>query len=77
MNKKYKKGKGMYNNLIYITQIGITMITSIFLGFFIGRFLDSKLGTKWILSLIFLALGTIAGLLNLFKLANLGNKKRK
>lgn len=71
------KKKGMYNNLIYITQIGISMITSIFLGFFIGKFIDNRLGTNWIFSLIFLALGIIAGFLNLFKMVTMDRKKRK
>ncbi|GMG95545.1 AtpZ/AtpI family protein [Tepidimicrobium xylanilyticum] len=75
MNNKNKKG--MYNNLIYVTQIGISMVTSILLGFFIGRFLDNKLGTNWVFSLVFLALGIIAGFLNLFKLVKIGDKKRK
>lgn len=75
MNKKNKKG--MYNNLVFITQIGITIVTSIFIGLFIGKFLDNKLGTKWVFTLIFLVMGAIGGFINLFKLTGTSSKKRK
>lgn len=75
MNKKDRQG--IYTNLALISQIGITVVVSIFIGLFIGRFLDEKLGTKWIFTMIFLVIGTLAGFMNLLKIAELGSKKRK
>ena len=74
---KKKDKQGIYRNLALITQIGIIIATSILLGLFIGRFLDDKLGTKWIFTFIFLIIGVMAGFANLFKLAGVKGKKRK
>lgn len=74
---KKQNRQEVYKSLALISQIGINMVVSIFIGFIIGKFLDNKLGTQWIFSIIFLIIGTVAGFINLFKIAELGSKKRK
>lgn len=62
-NNKYK----IYENLVFVSQIGIMMIVPIFLGVFIGNWLDSKVGTNSIFLLIFIVLGVASAFLNLYK----------
>ncbi len=41
-----KKDVGMYNNLIYISQIGIMMVTPILGGVYIGNYLEGYFHNK-------------------------------
>ena len=66
MNKK--NNKNMYKNLALITQVGLSIVTPILLGVYLGGLLDKKLNTNGVLTLIFIILGSGAGFLNLFKL---------
>lgn len=75
MNKKNQKS--MYQNLALITQIGLSIITPILVGVYLGGFMDKKIGTQMIFTLIFIILGAGAGFLNLFKLAGKKGKRRK
>lgn len=74
---KKRDNKGIYQGLALVTQLGITIITSIFLGLFIGRFIDKKVGTEMIFTLIFLVIGAGGGILNIVKLANGSRENRK
>lgn len=71
-SKKYRK----YENLILITQVGIMMIVPIILCFFIGKFIDSKLGTGNIFLFIFIIIGVAAAFVNLYKIAMRGYNKK-
>ena len=75
MNKKNQKS--MYQNLALITQIGLSIITPILVGVYLGGFMDKQVGTQMIFTLIFIILGAGAGFLNLFKLAGKKGKRRK
>lgn len=66
----------IFQNLALLTQIGIMMIVPIFIGLFIGRFLDDKLGTGNIFLLIFILIGVGAAFMNLYKIAMKDNKKK-
>lgn len=44
------------------------MITPILLGVYIGQFIDKKVGTEGIFTIIFLLIGVGGGFVNLFKL---------
>ena len=66
MNKK--NNKNMYKNLALITQVGLSIVTPILLGVYLGDLLDKKLNTNGIFTLILILLGAGAGFLNLFKL---------
>jgi ATP synthase protein I len=52
------------------TTIGFFLVISTAIGFFIGNWLDHKLGTSPWLMLVFTLLGIIAGFRELIKLAN-------
>lgn len=73
-NKKYR---GSLKNLALITQIGLSVITPIILGVYLGQFIDNKLGTNGIFSIIFIILGAGGGFMNIFKLAGGPRNKRK
>ncbi len=58
----------MYKNLVLITQVGLSIVTPILLGVYLGGLLDKKLNTNGVFTLILIVLGAGAGFLNLFKL---------
>lgn len=74
---KKDKNKGALKNVALITQLGISMITPIFLGVFIGSWIDKKVGTDGIFMLIFLFIGVGGGFVNLFKLTGAFKDKGK
>lgn len=74
---KKKNNRGMYQNLALITQIGLSIITPILLGVYLGNFIDKKVGTDMVFSLILIIVGAAAGFLNLFKLVDKKDNNRK
>lgn len=74
---KKKDYKDVLKNLSLISQIGISVITPILLGAYAGNFLDKKIGTNGVFSIILILLGAGAGFLNIFKLASIKKDKRK
>ncbi|WP_432662592.1 AtpZ/AtpI family protein [Wukongibacter baidiensis] len=72
-NGKYK----MYENLAFVSQIGLMMAIPIVLSVFIGNYIDEKLGTGSIFLLIFIGLGVASSFLNLYKIMNRLLNKRK
>lgn len=74
---KKKIHKETLQNIALVSQIGISAITPILLGVFLGQFIDKKLGTNGVFSIIFIIVGAGAGFLNIFKLAGGIGKKRK
>lgn len=67
-----KKGASGWRALGLMTNIGITMAASVFLGYFMGHYLD-----KWLLhkkdswfTLIFALFGVAAGFRGVFRLIN-------
>jgi len=75
--KKNNNYKATLKNLALISQIGISIITPILLGVFIGQFVDKWLKTEGIFVIIFIILGAGAGFLNLFKLTGAWKDKGK
>lgn len=71
-----KKNKNSLANLALITQIGLSVITPILLGVYIGQFVDKKVGTNGVFSIIFILLGVGGGFMNLFKLASPRDKEK-
>lgn len=63
--KKNKYDKEVYRSLTLITQFGINMLVPIFLCTFLGIFLDKKLGTRFIVIIMFF-LGAAAGARNVY-----------
>ncbi len=76
--RKRKKTGNMseiWKTLAYISQFGISMIVPIVLCFFVGFWLDNKLGTSYIAIILFFV-GAVAGARNVYLLAKkyFGNK---
>lgn len=65
MKKKNKYDKDVYKSLTLITQFGINMLVPIFLCTFLGIFLDKKLGTNFIVIIMFF-IGAVAGARNIY-----------
>jgi F0F1-type ATP synthase assembly protein I len=58
----------IFETLGLLAQVGLMMAAAIILGLFAGRFLDAKLGTSPIFTLVFILLGICGGFFQLFKL---------
>jgi ATP synthase protein I len=67
--KMSKQSYKMYENLALLSQIALMMITPIFGGVLLGRYLDDKVGTNGIFLLVFTLIGTMTAFMELFKLA--------
>lgn len=74
---KNDNNKDVLKNLALISQVGISIITPILLGVFLGQFIDKKIGTNGVFSITFIIVGAAAGFLNIFKLAGNKSNKRK
>lgn len=57
----YKRNRDWAENLQIVMQIGLTMAGCIVFCFFVGRLIDTWLGTKGIFTAIFTVLGVIGG----------------
>lgn len=68
---KYRKS--VFRSLAMVTQLGLSMITPIFLCIFIGYQLDRQFGTKTLLPM--LILGVLAGARSTWKLAKMTLKE--
>ena len=66
--KGLNQNKAVYQALTTISQFGINMLVPIFLCFFLGLFLDRKMGTSCFMILLFFV-GALAGFRNVFLLA--------
>mgnify|MGYP001209280991 FL=1 len=65
MDKETKKSA---IQLAYASSIGISMALAIFGCFFLGTWLDRKLGTEPYFTLLFLLIGIAAGFRNIYVL---------
>lgn len=75
--KKNDNDRSALKNLALISQIGISMITPILLGLFIGGWIDKKAGTNGIFAIILMLLGVGGAFMNLFNITNAFKGKRK
>ena len=51
-----------------LSQLGFSMVASIGVGFFLGRYLDRLVKSRLVFTLIFLAIGIGAGFITCYKL---------
>lgn len=63
--KKQKADRDAFRMIAMISQFGINMLVPIFLCFFVGLWLDKKLGTSYIMIIAFF-LGAVAGFRNIY-----------
>ncbi|MEW8972577.1 MAG: AtpZ/AtpI family protein [Tissierellaceae bacterium] len=75
--KKDRDYGDILKNISLISQLGISIITPILLGVFIGQLIDKWVGTQGIFVIVFIILGAGAGFLNIFKLTGTKGNKRK
>lgn len=67
----------MYENLVFVSQIGISMAMPIFVGVYGGNWVDQRIGTRGIFLLIGILLGVGTSFMNLYKIAISRSKDRK
>lgn len=72
-----KKDFRIYENLVFVSQIGISMALPIFLGVYGGHRLDVKAGTSGTFLLLGILLGVGTSFMNLYKIAVSRNKDRR
>jgi F0F1-type ATP synthase assembly protein I len=63
-----------------LTAVPVLLAISPIIGYYIGRFLDGKLGTEPYLSIMFLILGFVSGAMQVARLIRIANRdlgKRK
>jgi F0F1-type ATP synthase assembly protein I len=65
---KRKEKVSIMKNVALITQIGITIISTILLALFVGKKLDQWLGTGLVFTLIFLLLGVATSFITILRL---------
>jgi len=51
----------------HISSAGITLFAAVIIGILIGQFLDEKVGTTGIFTLLFVILGSAGGVVNLLR----------
>jgi len=62
-----KKKESAFRELAYYSSIGLSIAFAIFIGVFIGVALDRYFDTTPIFTLIFLAVGVLAGFSNIIR----------
>lgn len=62
-----KENREVFRALGLLSQVGITLLTTVFLSIFIGYKMDEKFGTSFWFP-IWLILGLLAGFQNIYKL---------
>lgn len=74
--KMKRKNKYDFSGLYLLSQLGYAGITPILVGVFLGDLLDKKLGTDGIFMIIFIIIGSVAGIINLYKIASDYSKRK-
>jgi F0F1-type ATP synthase assembly protein I len=72
-----KKNFRMYENLAFLTQLGLMMAIPIFVGVYMGSYLDTRFNTGSLFLLICIGIGVLSAFLNLYKIAMKRIDKRK
>lgn len=75
--KRDNSDKNFLRNIALISQVGFSMIAPILVGVYLGQFIDRKVGTKGIFTIVLIIIGVGGGFVNLFKLTGGSKGKRK
>ena len=71
-----KKNKIDYSSLSLLSHVGYSVLVPIFLCLYVGGLIDEKAGTGGIFRVIFIVLGSAAGILNIFKISDKYTKRK-
>lgn len=63
----FKKDREWTENIVLVSQLGLTMVGCIGFCFFIGLYLDRWLGTKGVFIIIFILLGVFGGGVTIYR----------
>lgn len=66
----------MYENLVYLSQIGISMVVPILGGLLVGKFIDDRFGTGGIFLFVFIVMGVVIAFMNVYKLVMRDYRKK-
>ena len=58
-----------------LTTVPVLLAISPIIGYYMGRFLDGKLGTEPYLSIVFLILGFVSGAVQVARMIKLANRE--
>lgn len=72
-----KKDLSPIKYMALITQVGLSMITPILMGVFIGQWLDGKFSTGGIFFIVFMLIGVASAFYNLFKLPKMIKNRKE
>ena len=67
MKETDTKKQQTFRVIYQVSSVGITLVICVFLGYFIGNWLDKHFHTWPWLTLVFLFFGIVAGFLNVFR----------
>lgn len=62
-----KESRKIFEQLTLVSQLGLTMVGSIGLGFAVGYYLDKWLGTRGVFLVLFILLGIVGGGYTVFR----------
>ncbi len=71
-----KEDMGIFKTLALITQLGLSMALPIIIGVVAGKYLDERLGTGYVLLIVFSIIGVLASFRNLYHLAYKSTRKK-
>lgn len=72
-----KNKMGIANAIAMVSQLGINMLVCVFVGVWVGHWIDGKIGTTGIFLIICTLLGVTAGFMSVYKLLTKGLRKKK
>lgn len=71
-----KKNLSHLQSLVYLMQLGLTMIVPIVGGVLLGNFIDKKLSTSYLFLIICIVIGVLAAFRNLLVIGTKSTEKR-
>ncbi|MDI6808032.1 MAG: AtpZ/AtpI family protein [Candidatus Eisenbacteria bacterium] len=77
MGKKRKDGYSSLREAGLLSTIPFLLAGGPVIGFFVGSFLDKRLGTSPYLSIVFVVLGFVAGIREVYKVISLAMREER
>lgn len=77
MTKKTSNWQLIIQTLALVSQLGLTMLGSIAIGFFFGRVIDQAFGYEFFITLIFMIVGVVAGFWSVYRMVRVYIESQK